>query len=177
MAKNAKVETETINLGEFIDRLGISAPTWKNHPEYREFLEKQDGVVFEARKSFIPADLVDVVRDQFNIVAGAKRAPRGSRKASTSRNRGVDYGSLSVADLLEHKANEEALLADGADYAEQIRSAEAALADLRSKQDAVKGAHNRLDSIRQALSDRTAALEAESDRIAQEKALLESLNA
>lgn len=175
MAKNAKAESELITLGEFVSRLGISQPTWNNHPEYREFLDQQDGVVFKGKRGQIPENLVSVVAERFNIQPSI-RNPRGPRKPST-RNRGVDYSTLDAEQLLEHKAREEALLADGHDYTEDIRDTEKNLQHLRAKQEEFMGAQNRLENIQKALDTRKAVLEAKAAAIAQEKALLESLNA
>ncbi|OZD56631.1 hypothetical protein CH252_04970 [Rhodococcus sp. 06-1477-1B] len=180
MAKNTKTNesNEIINLGEFINRLGISRPTWEKHPEYRDFLEKQDGVTFEARKSFIPAHLVAVVRDAFDIQPGAKRAPRGSRK-QTVVDAGPNYSTMKLDELYDARGLEEELLADGEgqDFDAEIAKLEEALDDARRRHRNYTQAQGRLETIDQAIEVRKQELKLEAQRVADELALAESRGA
>lgn len=161
---------ETITLGEFIDALGISYPTWRNHPEYKEFLGKQNGVVLEARNSSIPLDLVEAVRGEFNIVPGKRGRRKGNAKAFPG------YNTLTVEELVEARKQEEALVADHADIQAKVKEARKTLTALEAQAEASQGASARLSAINKALANRTEELEAEADRISKERKLLASLN-
>lgn len=163
---------DNITLGEFIDTLGISYPTWRNHPEYRDFLAKQDGVVLEARNSSIPASLVETVRAEFNITAGSKRPRKNSNKREKS---GIAYNTLSVEELLAHRQQEEALVTDHTDIQAKVKEARETLNALEAQAEASQGASTRLSAINKALEAKTAELEAEADRIAKERKLLAQL--
>lgn len=170
----AVADVETINQGEFIDRLGINQVVWTKHPEYREWLEKQEGVVYLSRKSFIPVHLVDALRDHFNVQP-VQRRPRKNKGAATTE-RGVNYRDKPVAELLELLRQESALLNDGkADELEdRIQTLRRELREAEDAQSQAKGAEARVERIQAALNKKREDLEAARKAAEEEIALLTS---
>lgn len=112
---------DTTNLGGAIKLLGINQPTWTKHPEYREFLEKQDGVVFEARKSTIPVKAVEALRKEYSIQPVQKR----ERKTKTA-TANINLDGASVQELLalreEAEGTVEAMKGDLANAQAELRA-------------------------------------------------------
>lgn len=143
---------ETVTLGELAKRLGVSAQYTHLHPEIKEWLAEQKDVVFESRRSSIPAHLVEEVRERFKI---RPSAPRKSRSAEVG-----DRSSTSVSDLL-------ALRTEAEKAVEQAREAyTGAKADLASINRQIKQAEAEAEKriadaealVEQARADREALL-------------------
>lgn len=97
VSKMAKTD-ESITLGKLAESLGVSAQYFTLHPEIKAWLAEQEGVVFEARRSAIPAGLVETVRKKFNVKPTARRV----RKVKSADDDA--FASLSIAELESRKA-------------------------------------------------------------------------
>jgi hypothetical protein len=128
---------ETINLGELIKRLGVNQPTWVKHPEWREWLNTQDGVVFEARKSSIPASLVDGLREQFDIQPVQKRARRANGTGASVNTDDIDGKSVQELLTLREEADNKVskVKADLADAQADVKAINKAIKQAQANAD------------------------------------------
>lgn len=162
-------EEETLTLGAFQERLGVSPAFIASRKDIREWLEKQDGVMKKhARHISIPASLVETTREHFNIT------PRKGRKARAGAD--LDYTVMSVSDLLEHRGKEDTAVKNFEAVKEQVKTLRKNLAEVEAQLEAGKGASGRLAAIDKTLSGKQAELEEEQKRIAREQALLKKLS-
>jgi hypothetical protein len=160
-------EQETITQSEFQKRLGVSPAYLASRQDIKEWLQAQPGVVrVNPRRLSIPASLVAQAQAQFQIQPRARRTRRTDR-----REKPIDYQSLSVAELLAFKAQDEALL-DGTDYEKAVRDARQALSEIEAKAESAKNANSRLARLNKVLGQKKAELDAEAERLDRERKLL-----
>lgn len=168
-------QVETINLGEFIDRLGLNQPAWVKRPELREWLNQQEGVQFLSRKSFIPANLVEVMRTEFDVQPVQKRTRKA--RASKSQDNTTRYNQMTVEALVNARQELRSLVEDDHDGSEaELEEARTRLAELEDKAQRVKDASKNLHLVEQELISRKDALEAEEARIAEQRKMLADLS-